>query len=85
MSSFHNLIIYLALEQGLHSGIKNTKFGNNVFNIISIIDIIIEMVFYFIISYHFPVIIVISTIITNPLLNYIIYELRKLLFEYITN
>ena len=81
MFSIHTLIIVIAALNGIQLGANNFRMvANPLYNLFVIINILIEFMFYMLVAYKYPILIVIETIITDlTLIKHILYIVKKLI------
>jgi len=81
MISLHTMIIAIAAINGFNAATNHFKIvANPIYNIFVIINILIEVMFYILVAYKFPVTLVIATLVTDPMLNKpIVYIIKKLI------
>ena len=92
MLSNHTLIICLSGFLGFKAAIKpdtnqNTKqytfITKTIAKMFAILNIVIEVIFFMLMGYKFPLIMIIVAIISDPILNYLIYKPVKYVFDYL--
>jgi hypothetical protein len=94
MLSYHTLIIclygLLVFKAAIQSAIKldtnqntnqNTLITNTIAKTFAILNIVCEVIFFMIVSYKFPLIMIIVAIQSDPILNYLIYKPLKYVFD----
>ena len=79
MISIHTMIIIIAALNGFYAATNNFRMGANpLYNLFSIINILLEVMFYMFVAYKFPITLVIAALVTDPMLNKsIVYILKK--------
>ena len=94
MLSNHTLIIclsgFLGFKAAIQPAIKpDTNQNTNEYTFITktiakmfaILNIVIEVIFFMLMGYKFPLIMIIVAIISDPILNYLIYKPVKYVFD----
>jgi hypothetical protein len=94
MLSNHTLIIclsgFLGLKAAIQPAIKpDTNQNTNQYTFITktiakmfaILNIVIEVIFFMLMGYKFPLIMIIVAIISDPILNYLLYKPVKYAFD----
>jgi hypothetical protein len=97
MLSYHTLIIclygflgFLGFKAAIQSAIKpdtnqntnqNTLITNTIAKTFAILNIVCEVIFFMIVSYKFPLIMIIVAIQSDPILNYLIYKPVKYVID----
>jgi hypothetical protein len=79
MISIHTMIITIAALNGFNAATNHFKLvANPLYNLFSIINIVIEVMFYMLVAYKFPLTLVFLALVTDPMLNKaIVYILKK--------
>jgi len=80
MISIHTMIIVIAALNGFNAATNHFRVvANPLYNLFSIINIIMEVMFYMLVAYKFPLTLVFVALVTDPMLNKtIVYILKKL-------
>jgi hypothetical protein len=90
MLSNHTLIIclsgFLGFKAAIQPAIKPdtnqyTFITKTIAKMFAILNIVIEVIFFMLMGYKFPLIMIIVAIISDPILNYLIYKPVKYLFD----
>jgi len=92
MLSNHTLIIclsgFLGFKAAIQPAIKPdinqyTFITKTIAKMFAILNIVIEVIFFMLMGYKFPLIMIIVAIISDPILNYLIYKPVKYVFDYL--
>ena len=92
MLSNHTLIICLsgflgfkaAIQPAIQPDINQYTFiTKTIAKMFAILNIVIEVIFFMLMGYKFPLIMIIVAIISDPILNYLIYKPVKYVFDYL--